>query len=87
MDRRQAADLDRYITGNYGEDQFRGQEVIPLCDYFTPEGTESCDNDAVWVVRNANVERGTDSKSYACDEHVFPLLGREGVNTVYALPT
>ena len=24
MDRRQAADLDRYITGNYVEDQFKG---------------------------------------------------------------
>ena len=28
MTSRQSVDLDRYITGNYGEDQFRGEEEV-----------------------------------------------------------
>ena len=30
MDKRQSADLDRYITGNYGEDQFENKVERPL---------------------------------------------------------
>lgn len=30
MDRRMAADLDRYITGNYGEDSVGG-EIVECC--------------------------------------------------------
>ena len=29
MDNRQHQGLDRYITGNYGEDQFKGSEDYP----------------------------------------------------------
>lgn len=31
MDSRQRADLDRYITGNYGEDQFRDEPDEDAC--------------------------------------------------------
>lgn len=43
LSRREAAALDRHITGNYGEDQFRDEpwdEVEPLD---MPEPCESCD--------------------------------------------
>lgn len=38
MDRIMAADLDRYITGNYGEDQFRDE------DEYDPYGLITCTN-------------------------------------------
>lgn len=32
MDRRQREALDRHITGNYGEDQFKGELGMSMCD-------------------------------------------------------
>lgn len=33
MDRHMAAALDRHITGNYGEDQYRDYEVCDGCEH------------------------------------------------------
>jgi hypothetical protein len=37
MDQRMRNDLDRHITGNYGEDQFRGMEDECSCGHFRSE--------------------------------------------------
>lgn len=37
------AELDRHITGNYGEDQFKGLVECPLCGgLYDPEMDETC---------------------------------------------
>lgn len=47
MDGRMAADLDRHITGNYGEDQLAGEDRCPACgnvveDFDEDEGAAEC---------------------------------------------
>lgn len=45
MDRFQRESLDRYITGNYGEDQFRGE--FCLCGHAEDEHLDNGTCDAV----------------------------------------
>jgi len=54
MDKRMSESLDRYITGNYGEDQFRGDELevceceddsCEICNPTITEEDEYCDED------------------------------------------
>jgi hypothetical protein len=38
LDKWQRASLDRYITGNYGEDYYK--DALPFCKYDNPEKEE-----------------------------------------------
>lgn len=68
MDRRQSADLDRHITGNYGEDQFRGEEEFetePMIDAASTDKFEELKQAIIEYLDNRpDDEQGT-TKSWA----------------------
>jgi hypothetical protein len=76
MDARQRADLDRHITGNYGEDQFKYTEAPGLCDscyeFYEAEtfgfGVGVADRSQMGVTVEQFLEIAADMADHDCDK-------------------